>query len=71
MLPIWSPRTLFCTVDHTVHRVEYEIGDRMGNRMGKLLEIVLERSMVRAIMKEGRVPIILRLEVARCETGAG
>jgi hypothetical protein len=29
---------LFCTIDCTVHRVKFEIGDGIGDKMGKLLE---------------------------------
>jgi hypothetical protein len=39
-LSIWTPKILFCTVEYTIRRVKFEIGDVMGDRMSKLLEIV-------------------------------
>jgi hypothetical protein len=38
---IWSSKTLFCTVDYTVRRVELN----MGVKMVKLLEIALVTSI--------------------------
>lgn len=40
MILIWSPKTPFCTVDCTIRREKFEIGDVIGDRMGKLLEIL-------------------------------
>jgi hypothetical protein len=34
----WSCKTLFCIVECTVYRVDFEIGDMIGG-IGKLLEI--------------------------------
>jgi hypothetical protein len=40
-LLIWSLKTLFCIVDCTVCKVEFEIRDVMRDMTGKLLKIVL------------------------------
>jgi hypothetical protein len=36
---IWPCKTLFCTVDSTIYKVEFEIGGEIGNEIGELLEI--------------------------------
>ena len=33
----WTRKTLFRTVDSTVHRVEFEIGSEMRGGMGRLV----------------------------------
>jgi hypothetical protein len=38
---IWSCKTLFCIVDCTIYRVEFEIEIEIGGGIGRLLEVAL------------------------------